>query len=912
MASTPLYKFLKSNGTSFYAFPGAAEDISAAYQNSNYKMYFSKFVLLNFPKQNLVAGTMSNKIVFDFDNSFQKSINYTPPPSFNEQLVESLRNYVANQEVVIRESRLNNTKYYYDTNALETPTEKIFFKWAKKLNLIDFEPAIPEDEYFSNLAEFQRNNINDDAYFPEYLWKEREIIEWDAISFTQTGQPGYDQKLEVEFAGTTNFKVGDKVNIFNVSNSSIYNDNTYNNSIYPLIDSQYETGVNTNVLFIIPTGATQGQRIILDIDTAMSKEYETTGQIKLVYDRFVQYIGEITGISNVQEANRNYTEVQAQIPDHVGATPDILFRTNFDVNYKPNLTFPILPSQYQPEILGAELFTSPIVNTPYNYPGSYFAQFDTLDFTYETATGDTLRRSGDYFGVSGDINNPLVDTSNLDGLGIDFNTSHYVKMNIYNKVLTNFDQFNALEVNNQPPSDFEYNAILWYYTVQKTDLTGVVTTKTNLYGISFLDNPDNNPVDEEIGIRFPVYKKMVSNGLQDGTSYAYSLNLNFNIVNDNPQQAYNPEAINSLFSMNLFNQAMSRLSSTNDSFMNILSEQGELKDQLNYLQQLLYTQTDIATINQKISNLENLLRLYSTNQIVSTDSIDVVTNPGTPVSISLYNRETSYTTINNINTTDLYNSTGIIPLNLAVPENKNFLLNVVNNDAVALSLPNNDRLTIVLDSDLAYKQSVDIMISGNQLASQNKKLDIYINTTVPSVTTPNSNTTTEALLIGNIDLPVYYNTVNSLPNSAYLWSDFKFEIDFSQTIQYTIGNILEVPLTGNTLILNNSIKPGDTLKLNNFFVGTASVFNFSGQYKVDSVAGLTSSYIRLNADSNPDLVAYGSSASLPFYIHGTSSTLLSNTPYFSLNKGKKIKITRINSSDVSISEKYQIDVQDIK
>ena len=45
MASTPLYKKLKANGTSFYAFPGAAEDISAAYQNSNYKMYFSKYGL---------------------------------------------------------------------------------------------------------------------------------------------------------------------------------------------------------------------------------------------------------------------------------------------------------------------------------------------------------------------------------------------------------------------------------------------------------------------------------------------------------------------------------------------------------------------------------------------------------------------------------------------------------------------------------------------------------------------------------------------------------------------------------------------------------------------------------------------------------------------------------------------------
>lgn len=909
MASTPLYKFLKSNGTSFYAFPGAAEDISAAYQNSNYKMYFSKFVLLNFPKQNLVAGTMSNKIVLDFDNSFQKSVNATPPPTFNEQIIESLRNYVANQEVVIRESRLNNTKYYYDTNALETPSEKVFFKWAKKLKLVDFEPAIPEDEYFSNLTEFQRNNINDDAYFPEYLWRERQVIAWDAISFYQTGVNGYNQKLEIEFNGTTNFRVGDKVNIFNVANSTIYNNSGFNTQ---LLNSQYDTGVNTNVLYITPAGATQGQRIVFDIDSTLGTEYETSGQVQLVYDRFVQYIGEITGISNVQEANRNYTEVQAQIPDHVGATPDILFRTNYDVNYKPNLTFPILPSQYQPEILGAELFTSPLVNTPQNYPGSYFAQFDTPDFTYETATGDSLRRSGAYFGVSGDINNPVVNGSTIDGVGLDFNTSHYVKMNIYNKTLTNFDQFNALEVNNQPPSDFEYNAILWYYTVQKTDLTGVVTTKTNLYGISFLDNPDNNPIDAEIGIRFPIYKKMVSNGQQDGTSYAYSLNLNFNIVNENPQQAYNPEAINSLFSMNLFNQAMSRLSSTNDSFMNILSEQGNLKDQLNTLQQLLYTQTDISTINTKISNLENLLRLYSTNQLVSSDSINVITNPGTPVSISLYNKETSYTSINNINTTDLYNTSGVIPLNLTVPQNKNFLLNVINNDQVALTMPNNDRLTIVLDTDLSYKQSVDIMISGTQLASQNKKLDIYINTTVPSTTSTTTTTTTEALLIGNIDLPVYYNTVNSLPNSAYLWSDFNFDIDFTKTIQYTLGNVIEVPLAGNTLILNNSIKAGDTFKLNNFFVGTASVFNFSGQYKVDSVVGITSSYIRLNVDSNPDLVAYGSSASLPLYIHGTSSTLLSNTPYFSLNKGKKVKITRINSSDVSISEKYQIDIQDIK
>lgn len=897
MASTPLYKFLKSNGTSFYAFPGAAEDISAAYQNSNYKMYFSKFALLNFPKQNLTAGTMSNPIVFDFDNSFQKSVNATPPSTFSEQLVESLRNYVSNQEVVIRESRLSNTKYYYDTNALETPTEKIFFKWCKKLNIIDFEAAIPDDEYFSNLSEFQRNNNNDDSYFPEYFWREREIFSWDAISFYESGVAGYGGKLEIEFPGATNFRVGDKVKIYDVSNSTIYSDTN-------LIGSDTFDGVKTDVLYITPVGATQGQRIIMDINTTMSQEFETTGQVELIYDRLVQYIGEVTGISNVQEANRNYTEVYAHIPDHTGQTPDILFRTTYDVNYKPNLTFPILPSQYQPEILGAELFNSPIVNSPKNYPGSYFGLFDTPDFTYETATGDSLRRSGDYYGVSGDINNPIVNAKTIDGIGIDFNTSHYVKMNIFNKVLTNFDQFNALEVNNTPPENFDFNAILWYYTVQKVDITGIITTKTNLYGISFLDNPDNNPTDEEIGIRFPIFKKMVSNGKHDGTSYAFSLNLNFNILNDNPVQSYNPEAINSLFSMNLFNQAMSRLSATNDSFLNVLSEQGLLRDQIGALRQLLYTQTDISTINQKISNLENLLRLYSTNQIISTDSISVTTNPGTPASISLNNVETSYATIYDIKTSNLYSSTGIIPLNISIPRNKNFLLNIINNDEVNLTIPNNDKLTIILDTDLSYKQSVDILITGSQLASQNKKLDIYINSSTLSLNT------TEALIIGDLDLPVYFNTINSLPNSAYLWSDFNFNIDFNKTIQYTIGNILEIPLSDNQSIINNSIKVGDTYKLNNFFVGTSSVFDFSGQYSVNSISG-TSSYIYLNADSNPDLVGYFSSLTLPFYIHGTSSTLLSNNPYFSLNKGKKIKLTRVKTSG-SLSEKYQIDIQDIK
>jgi hypothetical protein len=72
---------------------------------------------------------------------------------------------------------------------------------------------------------------------------------------------------------------------------------------------------------------------------------------------------------------------------------------------------------------------------------------------------------------------------------------------------------------------------------------------------------------------------------------------------------------------------------------------------------------------------------------------------------------------------------------------------------------------------------------------------------------------------------------------------------------------------------------------------------------------MTSSYVTFDISSNVDLVAYGSSASLPLQLHGTSSSMLSNLPYFSLNKGKKIKITRISLSD-NLSDRYHIQVDD--
>lgn len=898
---TPLYKKLKDQGTSFYAFPGAQEDISAAYQNSNYKMYFSKYVLLNLPKQQLSG---QNGIYLDFDNTFERSNASTPATGFSDSIIESLRNYVANHEVTMRESRLNNTKYYYDTNALETPTEKIFFKWCKKLKLIDFEPAIPEDEYFSQLVEFRANDLNSDDFFPEILWKEREITPFDALSFYETANPLHPQKLEIEFSGTTNFRVGDLVNIYNVEDTLIINQFNANN---PLYDNTL--GINLVILAITPPTPTEGQKIVFNIDFTASVPAggatgNSFGQVELVYHRLIQYIGEVTGVSNVQEANRSYTEVHAQVPDHTGRTPDILFRTAIDVNYKPNMTFPILPSQYQPEIIGAELFNSPIVSTPQNYPGSYFGQFDTPDYTYETATGDNLRRSGNYFGISGDINNPITNGATIDGISINFDKSHYVKMNIPRRPVTNFDQFNAQSINNGPPKGFEFNAILWYYTVE--DSTGV--SRTNLYGVSFLDNPANNVKNDEVNLRFPPYKKLVTGETGDGTSYSFNLNLNFNIINDNSNLSYNPEAVNSMFSMELYNNAMSRLASVNDSFQNIISNSSVMNEEIMNLKGLLYTQTDINVLNAKISNLETLLRLYATLQVTNSDSIRVNIIPGSPPQISLTSIDTQYSTIVSVRTSTMYNSSGTIPFIVNVPENKNFLVNIENDDEVdLLANPDtglsNDKLVINIDRDLVFRQSLEMNIMPTDFSSQNKKLDIFMRSDY-------SGQTTNALILGDIDLPIAYNSTLQLPNSSYLWSDFKFGIDFSQPMTLTQNYLLEVPFSGSTYLLNNSIKEGDTFVLNNFFVGTSSVYDFSAQYEVVDVVGPTSSYVIFDVNSNNKIKSWGASSSLPLEINSASASILSNLPYFSLNKGKKIKITRISDSSI-LRNRYHVEVNDI-
>ena len=552
------------------------------------------------------------------------------------------------------------------------------------------------------------------------------------------------------------------------------------------------------------------------------------------------------------------------------------------------MLFPILPSQYQPEILGAELFNSPIVSNPQNYPGNFYAQFDSqFEYTYRTSDGDSIRRSGEYFGFTGDITAPVVDASFIDGLSLDFDTTHYVKMNIIDNEMTTFDQFNAMMINNLPPQDFDFNAILWYYTVE--DNNG--NTATNLYGISFLDNPDNNIIEEEAGIKIGTAKKLVATDTQDGTAYSFSLNLNYNIINENPQDTFNPSAVNSLFSFNLFNEAMSRLAQTNDSFTEIIAEQNSLKQELSNLKQLVYTQADFANINSKFTFLESLVRSLQSIQVQSSDTIKVVENgavTGFPT-VQLQNVDPSYYTIYNIATNDLYDDSGSTPLRLVVPENKNFLVTITNDDVTSQTLPNNDKLLVYLDRDLDYKQSVDVVVNSTATATQNKQFEFYISysdTTLPVITRA----------IGPVDLPIYYNITTQRSNLASNSESLEFEVSLTGTLEISSASFLTLPILNiSSTILGNTVTKGETFQLKNMLVGTSSVIDMSGQYVVESVSGTN---IILDLSSS-QLVKNWVSENVISTTLSLNDKIVSK-PILALNKGSKWRITRITSNETDV------------
>jgi hypothetical protein len=863
--STPLFRRMKKKSTTFYAMPSTSTDPNPK---------FSKFMLLNIPAK------VDDKIM-DFDlsglngNYFDiYTDNINPTSSYADQLIESLRNYVANYDTTMRESKLNQTNDFYNIDELQTPTEKIFWKWLRKFGAIDFEPAENKIDWDKNLPYFENPNSDtttNTSYFRKYLWKEREVTNYNISGITYLGPYGTlgNNILKIYSDFPAKFKVGDEI----ILTGDI---------------SDVTTGVTYEVLQV-DEGTSDTYVYINDPNVTGSVTF-TTATMYLNYQRVVRYIGEINVESQVHTATKDETEVTAYIPHQAGSTPTVMWDITDDANYYPGLELPLLSEQIQTEIRGAENLESPIRQNPGDYPGLYFGQFDDANKTYLASSGDKIRYSGDYYGILRNNNVGLdeddyierlseFNSNNIDGMTMDFDLEHYLKMSITDQsVGFNFDEFNQLVIDGVQPQDFEYNAILWYYEKEYDDGTGVIH---NLYGITFLNNPDNDDdIDPE---HISTYDKLTQTEEHDGLSYVHVLNLSTSVDNDTSSLAFDPLTLNNTFGFDLYNNLMSNVGKLNESFINIINEFVRVNDELNDVKSIVYSQTDIDLIKSKLKNMEELLKLYSQYQFVETDTVKIEENfEGTYPTLAFNVRGVEYESVVSIKSTDIYNymvsTQDEYPI--IVPETNKLFLKVTNDDVT-----NYGTLDVIFSNDLEYKQSAIIYVDSN-IAFYPDKMNIYMNYDNGSVVGQQ-----KTLFIDNVYLPVdvsnyipdniTYENTRWLSTSTYQNVNLVAFIgttgtETARTVLYTSdSNIFGDPVNDQRVYVHDLL-----------MVSGNTVIDYSGIYTIKTTE-YTPMYIKIELDS------YGLT---PIGI-----------PRIYAYKGLKLEILRVDESSTStLEDRYLI------
>ena len=907
----PLYKKMKERGTSFFAFPSSSSDLNLANYNDFYDLNFTKFMLLNIPRQ--VNGAVPIDGVMDFipkrndgTNAFYSvDPNTNTPTKLSDQLVESLRNYVANYDTSLHESRINTNTDFYNISERFTPTEPIFWKWARKLNLIDFEPGVHKVDWDKNNADFNNPNastITNPDYFRKYLWKEREVINYKAVNYEKSSDYYFESNKTPKFTlnEIAKFKVDDKVIL--TSNSSLDLSNL----------SAITFGQSYTIGQIEFSGTTT--YIWLDINfTGGGDNHLNSTYIYLNYDRLVQYVGEINQITNIQTAARVGQEITAYVPHQAGKTPTVLFGTRANTNYFPNLEIPILADEIQEEIVGAESLNSPIRTDPQDYPGSFYGQFDTVDNTYLCSNGDQIRYQGDYYGVLLTDNAGLnadtyiekltdFDSTNIDGVCGDFDKTHYLKMNIPGMEVQYFDEFNSISLQGQAPSDFDFNAILWYYELTERDQNNNTKSFINLYGIEFLNNPDND--DDNYATLITPYHKLVTNGLQDGLSYMFNLNIHYNIDNDVLPLTYDASTIYNMFGFDLYNEMMRKFYQVNENFINIISEFVRINMDLQDMKSLIYSQTDIDDLKSRMKNMEALLQLYATNQFVDSDTAKIsVDNSGIYPKLKFNVVGVEYDEIKNVSVTSAYtynfsNMGASFPIALSFT-NK-MLINIIN-DNIATDSGN---VIITLDRDLKNKQRLDIVVKP-EYAQYVQRL--YLNMMFTY------NGTKSEINIFNIDLPkdlISYNTL--LPEQSTFNSSFYLNENIHvNTLGINTGSTWCTTGYTDITLTENLFSTGETVYVQNLFLlnSSGNTIDYSGAYEVLNKTVLPTQFIysgttgyTLNATLNIDLPVETVDGQI-----GVAGCVLKGHPVVSYYRGIQVSILRVDGNDnTPFNQRYDV------
>ena len=207
--------------------------------------------------------------------------------------------------------------------------------------------------------------------------------------------------------------------------------------------------------------------------------------------------------------------------------------------------------------------------------------------------------------------------SRLDGVGIDWDKTSYAAFNDPN--LKSFNEFNA----SNATFGFDFNCIALYYEVEENEVIS-----RNLYGVLFLDDVVEVSGGQSIIRTLPKIKNSTVLN-QSGNSYGYKLNFRVDTTNSNitVDVVHDINDYNTM-SMQLFSDAVSRMSEIIDNYENIILENTNLRTKNEEILNMLISKEESTTttllneINTKLATsteFNGLSELITKNADTLTD-----------------------------------------------------------------------------------------------------------------------------------------------------------------------------------------------------------------------------------------------------------------------------------------------------
>lgn len=148
MAVAPFIRPIRVQGGTVYTFPSSVEDINFTFSNPSYDVTFSKFALLDIPNLATPENYENFVQLRSVPGAYAKV--YDASPSANIAFANSLQDYAFNLETLIQ------SRDEYDSSALHTVSERVFFKWLKEIGALRFREANASETATNNTSTGQR------------------------------------------------------------------------------------------------------------------------------------------------------------------------------------------------------------------------------------------------------------------------------------------------------------------------------------------------------------------------------------------------------------------------------------------------------------------------------------------------------------------------------------------------------------------------------------------------------------------------------------------------------------------------------------------------------------------------------------------------------------------------------------